>query len=206
MVEPCAVTFNAMFIRAGGFLPGSCVAVFGAGPIGLTAIALARAAGAATIIAFETLADRRDLARRLGADHVVDPIALAQQGRDVATYIRDVSRGEGIAMGVEAAGATTRTYPVLERAMAVGGKIVQVGIGVGQTPLTLIRLQQGGTSVVGSMGNSGSGIFPSVIRLMAAKRIDLGPMVTGRFPLVEARDAIARTAERRDGKVLVRMA
>jgi threonine dehydrogenase-like Zn-dependent dehydrogenase len=133
----------------------------------------------------------------VGADHVIDPVAAARSGGDPAEQLLDLTRGAGLVMGVEAAGASPRTYPIMERAMAAGGKIIQVGIGVGQTPVTLIRLQQQGLGVIGSMGNSGYGIFPSIVRLMAAKRIDLGSIVTARFPLDGARDAIARTAERR---------
>ena len=53
LVEPTGVAYVAMFVSAGGFMPGSSVGVVGAGPIGLAAIALARAAGAGRIVAFE---------------------------------------------------------------------------------------------------------------------------------------------------------
>lgn len=203
LVEPAGVVYNAMFIRAGGFLPGGNVAVFGAGPIGLAAVALARAAGAARILAFDTIPARRDLARRMGADDTFDPVTLGRQGLDPAEVVLDRTDGVGVAMGIEAAGAGPRTYPVLERIVAVGGKIVQVGIGTEPTPILLVRLQQRGVGVYGSMGNSGHGIFPGVIRLMAAGRLDLTPIITARYSLADAVAAFARTAERRDGKVLV---
>jgi threonine dehydrogenase-like Zn-dependent dehydrogenase len=204
LVEPCGVAYNAMFIRAGGFHPGGNVAVFGAGPIGLVAIALARVAGAAAVIAFETVEERRNLAAQLGADHVLDPIGLARDGQDPIDIVMHITHGAGVAMGVEAAGASSRTFPILEGIIAVGGKIVQVGIGPGQTPVSLVRLQQQGVSVYGSMGNSGYGIFPNVIRLMAAKRLDLRAMITGRFPLDQGLQAFAETEKRQGGKVLVR--
>jgi threonine dehydrogenase-like Zn-dependent dehydrogenase len=205
LVEPIGVAYNAMFVRAGGFLPGGNVAVFGAGPIGLVAIALARAGGAAKIIAFETIAERRELARSVGADRVFDPVTLGRDGHDAAaSAVLEFTNGEGVAMGVEAAGAGPRTYPVLERIVGVGGKIVQVGIGTAPTPMMLVRLQQKGVGVFGSMGNSGHGIFPAVIRLLAAGRLHLTPIVTARYSLENAAAAFARTAERRDGKVLVK--
>lgn len=201
LVEPCAVAYHAMFVRAGGFLPGGTVAVFGAGPIGLVSIALARVAGAGLVIALEVSPERRALASRLGADAAIDPSAAS--GRDAADQIMELTRGEGVAMAVEAAGATQRTYPVIERVIGVGGKAVQIGIGTGATPLTLVRLQQRGASLHGSMGNSGHGVFPSVIKLMAARRLDLLPMITARYPLRDAVSAIGRAADRRDGKVMV---
>ena len=73
MSEPISVTYEGMFTRAGGFKPGSALAIFGAGPIGLAAVALAQAAGASSIFCFETLAGRRVLAEKLGATHTRDP-------------------------------------------------------------------------------------------------------------------------------------
>lgn len=204
LVEPCGVVYNAIFVRAGGFLPGGAVAVFGAGPIGLAAIALARAAGAGRIIAMETVPERRELARTLGADVVLNPAASGAGGLDLAREVLELTRGEGIALGVEAAGAGPRTYPVLERIVGVGGKLVQIGIGVEPTPLLLVRLQQRGASVYCSMGNSGHGIFRGVIALMAAGRLNPLPMITARFSLAQGPAAFARVAERHDGKVLVK--
>src|SRR5262245_32926537 len=71
MSEPCSVAYEGMFTRAGGFLPGRDVAVFGGGPIGLAATALAKAAGASRIFAFEVLPERRELCEKLGATHGV---------------------------------------------------------------------------------------------------------------------------------------
>ena len=87
--------------------------------------------------------------------------------------------------------------------VGVGAKVVRIGIGIGATPLTLVRLQQRGASLHGSMGNSGHGIFPNVIKLMAAGRLDLLSMVTARYSLHDAALAIRRAADRRYGKVSV---
>ncbi|MBV9358773.1 MAG: zinc-binding dehydrogenase, partial [Chloroflexi bacterium] len=203
LVEPVSVVYNALFVRAGGFTPGADVAVFGAGPIGLICIALARFAGAGRIVALDTVAERRELAVRLGADSSLDPVAIARDGQDLADAIRDRTSGSGVTVGVEAAGMGKLTFPVLERAMALGGKIVQVGVGAGQTPVTMITMQTRNINIYGSMGSSGSGIFPSVIRLLASDRLPLRSLVTARYPLERVLDAIDRTAERHDGKVMV---
>src|SRR5260221_10449850 len=103
LVEPTAVAYIAMFVSAGGFMPGATVGVVGAGPIGLAAIALARAAGAGQILAFEVVEGRRALASAMGADMVLDPQALGPGG--VADAAREASRGRGIDLWVEASGA-----------------------------------------------------------------------------------------------------
>jgi S-(hydroxymethyl)glutathione dehydrogenase/alcohol dehydrogenase len=65
---------------------GSDVAVFGLGPIGLSAVQGARIQGAKTIIGIDPIGYRRDLAEKLGATHVLDPNAL--RGNDLVTRIR----------------------------------------------------------------------------------------------------------------------
>jgi len=74
MVEPCSVAYNGMFISAEGFQPGGNVLVAGCGPIGLMSVALARATGAAKVIAMEPSASRREMAEKLGADFTFDPL------------------------------------------------------------------------------------------------------------------------------------
>ena len=80
MVEPTGVAYNGLFVRGGGLRPGGHAVVFGAGPVGLAAIALLRTSGVAKLICFETMDERRTLAKEMGADYVYDPIQLAKDG------------------------------------------------------------------------------------------------------------------------------
>ncbi len=193
-----------MFTQGEGFKPGGDLVVFGAGPIGLAVSALARAAGAAKVIVFETTPARMDLAKKMGADKVYDPRQLEQQGLKPHEVVLEDTNGIGAAMFVEAAGACPQTFPEMERAIAINGKIVQIGMVEGETPMNLISLQQKGAHLHGSIGHAGHDNFPSVIRLMAAGRIDMTTIVTRRFPLDKARAAIAQSASLDEGKVLVR--
>ncbi len=56
----------------------------------------------------------------------------------------------------------------------------------------------------GAQGHSGHETFPNVIRLVAAGRLDLSPIITARYELEEAVDAIAKSIKRADGKILVK--
>jgi len=73
--------------------PGGIVAVVGCGPLGLSAVQGARIAGASTIIAIDPVATRRDVAKRVGATHVLDPVAegdgLVGRVRALATWPSD---------------------------------------------------------------------------------------------------------------------
>ncbi len=204
LCEPTSVSYNAMFTRAGGFKPGGYVTVFGTGPIGFAAIALARAAGAGRVIAFEVSPLRQELARKVGADVVYSPLDLERQGTRPRDVIMEATKGEGADMHIEAAGAPPRTIPEMEESLAVGGKIVMIGRAAERVPMYLEHLQTHAAQVYGAQGHSGYGNFPSVIRLMAAGRIDLTPIITSRFPLERGVEAVQKAARREDGKIMVR--
>jgi scyllo-inosose 3-dehydrogenase len=197
--EPTSVAYNAMFERAEGFRPGHYVSVFGAGPIGLAAIGLARAGGAGTIAAFELSPERRDLATKVGADYVYDP-------REVTAHevLMDLSDGQGFDFHVEAAGAPQVTVQEMEQALAIDGKIVQIGRAAQRVPMYLESFQVRRAQAYGAQGHSGHETFPNVIRMVAAGRLDLRDIITATYTLDNVVDAIAQSTTRTDGKILVK--
>jgi len=199
MTEPTTVAYNGMFERAGGFRPGHYVSVFGAGPIGLAAIGLAKAAGAGIIVAFEVSAARKELAKEIGADFVYDPREVS-----AGDVLMELSKGDGFNFQVEAAGAPHLTIPEMEKALAINSKIVQIGRAAQRVPMYLESFQVRRSQFFGAQGHSGHETFPNVIRLVAAGRLDLSPIATGRYGLDATVEAIAKSTERADGKILVK--
>jgi threonine dehydrogenase-like Zn-dependent dehydrogenase len=199
-VEPTGVAYVALFVSGGGFMPGSSVGVVGAGPIGLATIALARAAGAGRILAFEVSAGRRELAAAMGADTVIDPLPLGPDG--IATAARTFSRGRGIDMWVEASGAAG-VVEMLAESVAPAGRIVLVGRGPHRIDLDPELLVVRGAGMQGSIGHSGSGTFGHVIDLMASGRLDMTRMVGRTVDLEGAAQLLDGTPRRESGKTLV---
>ena len=200
LVEPTCVAYNGIFECAGGFKPGCYVAVYGAGPIGLAAIALSKAAGAAKIMAFEVSPQRRQLALTVGADFAFDPRQVS-----AGDQIMELTNGEGVDMSVEAAGAPTKIIPEMEKSMAIAGKVVQIGRAAERVPVYLEHFQTHKAHIAGAQGHSGYGIFPNVIRLMASGRIDMTRIITARYDLDGVVQAIKQSGERRDGKIMVKV-
>lgn len=198
LIEPTGVAYNGLFVRGGGVRPGGHVVVFGAGPIGLAAISLMKTAGAAKLIAVEGIPERMKLAKECGADYVLDPMSFAS-GDEEAEAIMEITNGVGVSLFAECAGATKFTYPVMAKCLAIGGKTVQIGHTVGITPVDIFQWQWTASIIAGSNGQSGQGIYPDVIALMASGRIDMRKMVTGRFNLEDIKEGMKITA----GKVLV---
>ena len=197
--EPTSVSYNAMFERAGGFRPGHYVDVFGAGPIGLAAIGLARAAGAGTIVAFEVSPERLKLAKAIGADYAYDPRTV-----DAGEVMMELSKGEGFNFHVEAAGVPELAVPEMEKALAINAKIVQIGRAARRVPMYLEAFQVRRAQAFGAQGHSGHETFPNVIRMVASGRLDLSPIITAKYDLKDTVAAIAKSTERADGKIMVK--
>jgi threonine dehydrogenase-like Zn-dependent dehydrogenase len=199
MTEPTTVAYNGMFERAGGLRPGHYVSVFGAGPIGLAAIGLAKAAGAGLIAAFEISPVRLDLAKQMGADYVYDPREVV-----AGEVLLELSKGQGFDFHVEASGVPHIVVPEMEKALAINAKVVQIGRAAQRVPMYLESFQVRRAQMYGAQGHSGHGTFPNVIRLVSSGRLDMSPIVTSRYGLEETVDAIAKSMERTDGKILVK--
>ena len=201
LVEPIGCSHNGMFVVGPGVHANSHVAVFGCGPIGLGAIALARAAGAASITAFDMTSGRLHLAKTMGADQVYDVTTLS--GEEAADAIRQGSSGWGADMIVEAAGAAHQTMPISESAIAPGGTIVYLGRTGERAPVLLDVLVSNAARIVGARGHAGYGIFPGIISMLESGALNPHPMITHKTPLSDYAAAFERSCTREDGKILL---
>jgi len=200
LVEPTSVAYNGMFVRAGGFKPGSYVAVFGAGPIGLASIALAKAGGASKVFVFEISETRRKLAKEVGADFVYDPREVVP-----SEVIMEETKGLGVSMHIESAGAPSKTIPEMEKSLAIDGKIVQIGRAAERVPIYLEHFQTHASQIFGAQGHSGYGTFQNVINLMASGKIDMTKIITSRFSLDDTLKAMEKATRREDGKITIKI-
>ncbi len=201
LVEPFTVVYNALYIAAGGFQPGAYAVVHGGGPIGLATVALLRACGAAKIVVFEVTEERRALALKMGADAAFDPTTV-----NGVELVMAETEGLGADLQVEAAGAFTHTFPVMEQCASLLGKIVVIGRDAARVAIYPEPLQVKRAILVLAKGNAGMGIYPNVLRLMAAGRIDPRPMVTAKFPFSQIQTALESSRARGHGKILIDVA
>ncbi|MBI5049582.1 MAG: alcohol dehydrogenase catalytic domain-containing protein [Nitrospirae bacterium] len=200
LIEPIGCAYNGIFIAGGGFNPGAVVAIYGAGPIGLGAIALAKIAGASKIIAFDRIKERLDIAKEMGADFAFNINKFVPSKKIV-----ELTDGCGAEIQVEAAGAAPVTSPEMEKSISVNGKIIYLGRAATKTPMYLDAIVSGANKIIGSRGHSGYGIFPSIIKLIASGRLNLEKMITARYPFEKVIDAIRASTKRTDGKIIVRV-
>ena len=108
-------------VRAAQVRLGDSVAVFGQGVIGVFATHLAKRSGGHPVIAVDPVPARRQVARKLGADVVIDPAS-----EDAAARIREITDGVGVSASIEAT-ATTRVIGALPAVTRDEGRIVVLG-------------------------------------------------------------------------------
>jgi len=120
LVEPAAVALHSLR-RAGGCSIGDCVAIFGAGPIGLMVAQWARAMGASVVVIFDLVAEKLAIARQLGFSYVFD---IGEH--DPIQTIEDLTGGLGAHVCVDAAGVPQATVQSLQGARR-HGRVVFLG-------------------------------------------------------------------------------
>ncbi len=153
---------------------------------------------------FDVSEPRLALAKTFGADRAANPRELARQGTSPAEVVLDLTRGHGADLQVEAVGAAADTVPQIQRSFAPNGKLIYLGRADDDATVQFDSLVTRGNQVMGSRGHAGHGIYPNVIRLLATGRIPAREMITSRYPLARAADAVAHAAKRTEGKILVR--
>ena len=195
MLEPLGVAIHTVDLAH--VRPGASVGVFGAGPIGLLCLQVAKAAGAARLVATD-LASRP---QRLEAARAIGALAFAaEDGREAKAVVKAVG-GLGLDVAIEAAGVQAAVDAAAE-ATRPGGRVALAGIPAERRTSfdASIARRKGLTfAMVRRMKHT----YPRAIALAAASRVDLRSVVTHRFPLAEAQRAF-EVATRREGlKVVV---
>jgi threonine dehydrogenase-like Zn-dependent dehydrogenase len=116
-LDPATFAFCAL--RDGNVRVGDAVAVFSLGAIGLTAVELAKRSGCYPVFAIDPVGERREAAKKLGADEVLDPLAMA----DLGAYLREATDWRGVDVVIEYSGALEAMQASL-RGVAFGGTVV----------------------------------------------------------------------------------
>jgi L-idonate 5-dehydrogenase len=192
LAEPFSVGLHGVS-RAGPLL-GKRVLVSGCGPIGVLAIAAARAHGAAEITATDVVDEPLAIARAMGADQVIN---VAKDKTWVSRYSPD--KGTFDVM-LECSGNERALRDGLE-VMRPRGVVVQLGLG-GDVSIPQNMVVAKELSICGSFRFHAE--FALAVRLINEGRVDLSPVVTHTFPMLQARQAFELASDRQKAmKVLI---
>ena len=184
--------------ESGGVRIGDAVAVFAQGPIGLCATAGAKLMGASLIIGIDGDEHRLAMARRMGADVVLDYRAV-----DVVAEIRGLTGG-GVDVAIEALG-TQQTFEGALRALRPGGTLSSLGVYSGklQVPYDAFAAGIGDHRIVTTLCPGGKERMRRLMEVVRRGRIDLRPLLTHHVALDEIAEGYRLFGERRDGVLKV---
>lgn len=178
---------------------GDTVAVFAQGPIGLCATVGARLMGATTVIGVEAVPARADVAKRLGADHIVN----FRECDPVAEILR-LTDGRGVDAAIEALG-TQATFEAALRVLRPGGTLSSLGVYSSNLtiPLDAFAAGLGDHKIVTTLCPGGKERMRRLMSVIASRRADLKPLVTHTFALDQIEAAYELFAGQRDGVLKV---
>ncbi len=185
--------------ESGGIKIGDTVAVFAQGPIGLCATAGAKLMGATCVIGVDRVASRLEMAKRMGADVVVD-----FSKEDPVAAIMRLTEGRGVDVAIEALGAQA-TFESALRVLRPGGTLSSLGVYSTdlRIPLDAFSAGLGDKSIRTTLCPGGKERMRRMLAVVESGRVDFGGLVTHRFKLDQIETAYELFANQRDGVLKV---
>jgi len=189
---------NAVHTVLAGEIAAKTVAITGCGPIGLFAIAVARAAGAAQVFAIEVNQHRRSIAQQMKADLALDP-----SRDDVNSIVLERTCGLGVDVVLEMAGhpsAIRTAFDIVRR----GGRISLLGLT--SKPISLNFSEDiifKGITVQGINGRRMYQTWYQMTALLKAGKLDLHPVITDRIAMKDFSKGMERLKTGEASKILV---
>lgn len=183
LIEPFSVGIHAASRTK--LQPGATIAIMGMGPVGLMAVAAAKAYGAGAIIVTDLEPIRLEAAKKLGATHVIN---IREQ--DPQNEIKSITSGRG----VDAAWETAGNPAALQSALASlrrGGKLAIVGLPAqNEIPLNVPFIADNEIDIYGVFRYANT--YPKGIQFLASGIVDTKHLVTDKYSLEETQEAMER--------------
>jgi len=190
---------NAFHTALTAEIPGATVLITGCGPIGLFAVGICKAAGAARIVASDVNQTRLALARRMGAHDVVHP-------EEAEAVVRRHSDDLGVDVVLEMSGVPSAIHQAFDL-VRVGGRVQMLGI-----PSKAIDVDFAtevifkGITIYGVVGRRMYDTWHQMTRFLRSCNFDPTPVITHRYPLEAADEAIRAIKSGEAGKVIFEVA
>ncbi len=184
VLEPFGNAVHTVYSGVG--VEGKSVLITGAGPIGLMAVAVARASGATLVAVTDLQPYRLDFARKMGADRVIN---VAE--KDPVQTIKQLTGGKGVEVLLEFSGSEKAIHQGLQ-ALMPGGEARILGI-----PSDPINFDLAGELVmrgITALGIAGRRLYQTWYQgsgLIYSGRVDLQPLITHHFAMADYKEAFA---------------
>jgi threonine 3-dehydrogenase len=190
---------NAFHTALTADIPGATVLVTGCGPIGIFAVGICKAAGASRIIASDVNPRRLELARTMGAHDVVHP-------REAEETVKRATDGYGVDVVLEMSGVPSAIHQAFAL-VRVGGKVQMLGIPAKPMEVNFAsEVIFKGITIYGVVGRRMYETWHQMTRFLRSGKFDPTPVITHRFPLEGAEEAMEVIKSGEAGKVVFEIA
>jgi threonine 3-dehydrogenase len=192
---------NAFHTILSADIPGSYVFVVGCGPIGCFAVGIARAAGAAKVIASDVNPKRLALAQKMGAHVTIDATK-----QDVVRQVLEATGNDGADVVCEMSGVPSALHQAFA-SVRMGGRVQLLGLPKGEVPVDLANeIIFKGITVYGVIGRKMYETWHLMRRFLSSGMFDPRPVMTHKFPLAKIDEALAAIRSGDAGKVILEIA
>jgi threonine 3-dehydrogenase len=190
---------NAFHTALTADIPGATVLVTGCGPIGIFAVGICRAAGASRIIASDVNDTRLALAKQMGASDIVHP-------SEAEAVVKKHTDGLGVDVVLEMSGVPSAIHQAFSL-VRVGGRVQMLGIPAKPMEIDFAtEIIFKGLTIYGVVGRRMYDTWLMMTRFLRSGQFDPTPVITHRFPLEGAEDAIRAIKSGEAGKVIFEIA
>jgi threonine 3-dehydrogenase len=190
---------NAFHTALTADIPGATVLVTGCGPIGIFAVGICKAAGASRIIASDVNDTRLALAKQMGADDIVHP-------QDAEAVVKRHTDGLGVDVVLEMSGVPSAIHQAFAL-VRVGGRVQMLGIPSKPIDVNFAtEIIFKGLTIYGVVGRRMYDTWLMMTRFLRSGQFDPTPVITHRFPIEEADEAIRAIKSGEAGKVIFEIA
>lgn len=197
LIEPLSVGIHAC--RRAGVTLGSVVFVCGAGPIGLVSLLAAKAMGASQVVISDLSSERLAKAKDMEADFLL-PVRKEDTPQELAKKVHAML-GCMPQITIECTGVESSMQTAIY-ATRSGGVVVLVGLGAEMTTVPLVNASVREVDIRGVFRYCNT--WPMAIAMLAAKKVNVKPLVTHRFPLEQAVQAFETTHKGLGVKVMLK--
>lgn len=189
---------NAVHTVLNGEVTGKNVAIIGCGPIGLMAVGVAKAAGAAQVIALDVNSYRLGLAEQMGATSIIDSASL-----DPVKKAKELTDGHGVDVVCEMSGhpvAIDQGFKMITN----GGRISILSLPTKPVSIDITNdIVFKGIDVQGITGRKVFETWQQVSNLLSSRQVDLTPIITHHLPLEDFEKGFQLMNEGKCGKVVL---
>lgn len=196
MLEPMGAGVHGVEVAQ---VKDKTVFINGCGPIGLMAIGACVVHGAKRIIAADIFPEKLEVAKKMGADLVLNAKEV-----DVAGRIKEETNGLGADAAIDFTGSGRAIISAL-RSLRKGGILVMVGLPDGEIPINLSEdLIYKEITMTGIAGRLMYETWDDCIRILQDPRFSLEPVIGGIYPLEKFEDALAASRGGAPGKMILK--